>query len=97
MNKPAPCLILGNSFWGAGFLLQGTNTAQILSAYAKPAVRTKGIGKALLQRSIQWARAQGYERLFVEHETANRDGGNFWRSHFSPYLYCSTRYVDCTL
>jgi GNAT superfamily N-acetyltransferase len=59
--------------------------------------RGKGIGMALLQRAIEWSHQQGYERLFVEHETANVYGGNFWRTHFTPYVYASMRYIDTTL
>lgn len=82
---------------GEGFLLWDTNTAQVKSAYVQPGVRSKGVGTALLSRAIQWAQAQGYARLFVEHETANFYGGHFWRKHFSPYLYFSMRYVDNTI
>ena len=77
-----------------GFLLQNSGTAQIMSAYAKPSVRGKGIGKALLARSIDCAKENGYKKLFVSHETANIYGGNFWRKHFQPYLFCSMRYID---
>ena len=81
----------------AGRILRNTNTAQLMSAYASPSIRGRGIGKALLNRSIEWAQSQGFSRLFVEHETANIYGGNFWRRHFSPYLYFSMRYIeDCT-
>lgn len=99
-EKNAPCayLIVGESTIGAeGFLLQGTHTAQIKSAYARPGVRGKGIGTALVQRAIQWSQDQGYERVFVEHETANLAGGNFWSKYFVPYLYFSMRYVDNSL
>ena len=57
-----------------GHLLLGSNTAQVCSAYATPSVRGRGIGKALLQGCVDWARRGGYERLFVEHETANLAG-----------------------
>lgn len=77
-----------------GFTLKDTNTAQIMSFYSTPSVRGKGIGKALLNRSIEWARDQGYSRLFVEHETANIYGGNFWQKYFNLYLYFSMRYID---
>lgn len=99
-EQDIPCayVIMGESTVGAeGFLLQKTNTAQIKAAYARPGTRRKGVGTALVQRAIQWSQEQGYERIFVEHETANLDGGNFWRKYFSPYLYFSMRYVDCTL
>lgn len=97
-QEPCAYAIVGESARDAeGFLLRNTNTAQIKSAYARPEVRGKGIGKALLQRSIQWAQQHGYERLFVEHETANFYGGNFWRKHFTPYMQIAMRYVDNTI
>ena len=77
-----------------GRILRNTNTAQLMSAYASPSTRERGIGKALLNRSIEWSHSQGFSRLFVEHETANIYGGNFWRKHFSPYLYFSMRYIE---
>ena len=80
-----------------GRLLAGTRTAQLRSAYAQPASRRHGIGSVLLQRAVAWARDAGYERLFVEHETANLEGGAFWRRHFSPFLRFSMRYVERTL
>jgi GNAT superfamily N-acetyltransferase len=97
-NEPCAYLSVGESATkGEGILLRGTNTAQITSAYVVPYVRRTGIGKALLQRAINWSRKHGYERLFVEHETANYFGGNFWSSHFTPYLYYSMRYIDNTI
>ena len=97
-GEPCAYLIVGKSTnGGEGFLLQETNTAQIKSAYARPGIRGKGFGAALLQHAIQWSQEQGYERVFVEHETANLAGGNFWRKYFTPYLYFSMRYIDNTL
>ena len=97
-DRPGGYFIVGTSkLNGEGFLLQNTKTAQIKSAYLRPQLRGKGIGKALLQSTIDWARKNGYERLFVEHETANYYGGNFWSKYFEPYLYFSMRYVDNTL
>lgn len=94
-NEPCAYLRVGESAAeGEGFLLRGTNTAQIKAAYARQHVRKTGIGKALLQRAIDWSKEHGYERLFVEHETANYFGGNFWSSYFTPYLYASIRYID---
>lgn len=94
-DEPCAYLIVGKStIGGEGFLLQATNTAQIKSAYTRPGSRGKGLGTALLQRAIQWSQQQGYERIFVEHETANLAGGHFWSKYFSPYLYFSMRYVD---
>ena len=97
-EKPCAYMIVGNStIDGEGFLLQNTNTAQIKSAYARPDIRRKGIGKALLQRVIEWSQAHSYERIFVEHETANFSGSIFWQKHFNPYIYFSMRYIDNTI
>ena len=97
-NEPCAYMIVGTSpIGGEGLLLEQTNTAQIKSAYARPEVRGKGIGTALLQHAIAWSHQQGYERVFVEHETANVYGGNFWGTYFTPYLYASMRYIDTTL
>jgi len=97
-GQPCAYITVGTSKAdGEGFLLRDTNTAQIKGAYARPAYRGRGIGTALLQRAIQWAQQHEYERLFVEHETANVHGGNFWRRHFTPYVHYSMRYVDNTL
>jgi GNAT superfamily N-acetyltransferase len=96
--EPCAYMIVGEStIDGEGFLLAQTNTAQIKSAYARPEVRGKGVGTALLQHAIAWSQQQGYARVFVEHETANVSGGNFWRTYFTPYLYASMRYIDTTL
>jgi GNAT superfamily N-acetyltransferase len=97
-DKPCAYVIVGTSAIGAeGFLLQNTSTAQIKSAYAQPHVRGKGIGKALLQSAFRWSQEHGYERVFVEHETANYYGGNFWCKQFNPYVYFSLRYIDNTI
>ena len=97
-HEPVAYMIVGKStIGGEGFLLQETNTAQIKAAYVRPELRGRGIGTALLQGAIQWAQQQEYERVFVEHETANVYGGNFWCKYFIPYVYSSMRYIDTTL
>jgi GNAT superfamily N-acetyltransferase len=97
-DEPCAYMIVGEStIGGEGFLLEQTNTAQIKSAYARPEFRGKGIGTALLQHAIEWSHQQGFERVFVEHETANIYGGNFWRTYFTPFVYASMRYIDTTL
>lgn len=97
-SEPCAYMIIGESSnSGEGFLLQKTKTAQIKSAYARTEFRGKGVGEALLQHAIRWAQQHGYERVFVEHETANVAGGNFWSKYFTPYLYFSMRYIDSSL
>jgi GNAT superfamily N-acetyltransferase len=93
-------LCVGESASGAlkeGFVLRGTRTAEVKNAFVKPHIRGKGIGRSLLQRAVHWSVEHGYERLFVEYETANYFGGSFWRRHFTPYLYFSMRYIDSTI
>ena len=97
-GEPAGYMVVGESNQGGeGFLLQQTQTAQIKGAYIRPALRGQGLGLALLQAAITWAREHGYQRLFVEHETANVTGASFWAKHFAPYLCISMRYVESTL
>jgi len=79
---------------GEGRLLRGTNSAQVLSAYARPGARGRGIGAALLDACVTWARERGFDRLMVEHETANLAGSAFWGRHFRPYLTFSMRYAE---
>ncbi len=94
-GEPRAYLVVGESNRGGeGFLLRQTRTAQIKGAYTSPALRGQGVGQALLQAAIQWAREHGYQRLFVEHETANVAGASFWSKYFTPYLYISMRYVE---
>ena len=97
-GEPLAYLVVGPCHGTSeGRLLADTRTAQIRSAYATPSVRHGGIGSALLQHAVKWAREAGFARLFVEHETANLEGGPFWRRHFSPFLVFSMRYVDRTI
>jgi len=91
---------VGESASGAlkeGFLLADTRTAEIKNAFVRPHIRGRGIGKSLLQCAVDWSAEHGYQRLFVEFETANYFGGNFWRRHFTPYLYFTMRYIDSTI
>ena len=97
-NEPGAFFIVGESVqFGEGFLLQKTNSAQVKGAYVKPHLRSKGIGQVLLQKAVDWSKNKGYDRIFVEHETANYYGGNFWSKYFTPYMYFSLRYIDNTL
>jgi GNAT superfamily N-acetyltransferase len=82
---------------GEGFLLQDTNTAQVKSAVITSFFRRRGIGSALLNEAVTWARVNGFDRLFVEHETANYSGSKFWEKYFTSYLYFSIRYINNTI
>ena len=77
-----------------GRLLRNTNSAQVLSAYVTDVARGKGAGRALLGRCVTWARERGFQRIMVEHETANLLGSAFWARHFRPYLSFVMRYAE---
>ena len=75
-------------------LLQHPSNGQIKGAYGYPRYRGRGIGKALLTETVRWAKRNNLERLYVEGESANIYGGNFWVSHFHPAVYSVRRCVD---
>ena len=94
-GAPVAYLVVGRCEGaGEGRLLAGSTTAQVRSAYTRPAHRRQGIAGALLQHAVTWARVRGYERLFVEHETANPLGAAFWARHFAPFVTFSLRCID---
>ena len=93
--EPVAYLVVGRCQGASeGRLLAGTTTAQIRSAFTVASARRQGIAAVLLQRAVAWAHRAGYERVFVEHETANLEGGAFWRRHFSRFVVFSMRYVE---
>jgi len=79
---------------GEGFLLRGTRSAQVKGAFVKSGARERSIGASLLEAAVLWARERGFERLFVEHETANGPGAAFWSRRFDPFVAYAMRYVD---
>jgi GNAT superfamily N-acetyltransferase len=75
-------------------LFKHPSNGQIKGAYCYPDYRGRGIGKALLAEAVLWAKTNNLERLYVEGESANIHGGNFWISHFHPAAYSVRRCVD---
>lgn len=75
-------------------ILDSEKNGRIMGAYAKEQYRHKRIGKALLQEVINWARDCGCRRLYVEGESANIYGGNFWIKHFTPAVFSVRRCID---
>ena len=69
-------------------------TASILGAFTEPRVRGTGIGTALLDRALAWARASGHKRCAVDFEPQNISGTRFLLSHFQPVCYSLVRRVD---
>jgi GNAT superfamily N-acetyltransferase len=70
-------------------------TVACTGAYTLPEARGRGIGSALLDHGLAWAREQGYARCSVDFETANLPGMAFWLGRgFQPVCYSFQRRVD---
>jgi hypothetical protein len=48
----------------------------------------------LLNGSLEWARAEGYERCAVDFEPMNSLAARFWPKYFQPVCYSLMRKVD---
>lgn len=69
-------------------------TAGIQGAFTVPELRGQGIGTALLNRCLGWAREQGFERCAVDFEGENVLGRRFWLGCFEPGAYSVVRRLD---
>ena len=70
-------------------------TVTITGAFTKEDMRCHGIGTALLNHSLVWARSTGYEHCAVEFESANTIGSSFWQGKgFKPVCYSLARRID---
>jgi len=69
-------------------------TTSIVGAFTNESARGKGIGTALLNRSLAWARSEGYDRCAVDFEPMNIPAVRFWTRHFEPVCYALVRHVD---
>lgn len=76
------------------WLLDDERNGRITGAYAKEEYRNKGIGKALLRKVVEWAQDNDLARLYVEGESANISGGNFWMRYFTPVAFSVRRCID---
>ena len=85
---------LGPASTDACTIIQDDKTASIVGAFAQEGVRGSGIAVALLNRALEWARGEGYERCAVDFEPMNPWAAHFWLKHFRPVGYTLVRYVD---
>jgi len=88
------CIGLGPANPDACAIIQDEKTASIVSAYVKEHARGRGIATALLNRSLEWARTEGYERCAVDFEPMNPLAARFWPKYFKPVCYSLMRCVD---
>ena len=76
------------------YVITDEKTAWIQGAYTKERLRGKGIGTALLKRSLDWAQSQGYERCAVDFESENASANAFWTKYFEPVCFSLIRHID---
>jgi len=87
-------LELGPASDDASTIIYDEKTTGITGAFTGKEVRGRGIATALLNRALEWARAQGYERCAVDFEPMNPLAARFWLRHFQPVCYALVRHVD---
>ena len=85
---------LGSANEDASTIIYDEKTTSIVGAFTKDKVRGRGIATALLNRSLEWAHAAGYERCAVDFEPMNPLATRFWLRHFEPVCYTLIRHVD---
>ena len=70
-------------------------TVYLFEGVAEPDMRGGGLGRALLDRGMAWAREQGHEHCTLHFASGNPSGGPFWLGQgFQPFEYTMARHVD---
>jgi GNAT superfamily N-acetyltransferase len=73
----------------------GEKTIAVSGVFAWEDLRSRGIGRALLDHGLAWARGEGYTSCAVDFESANIIGMDFWRrSGFRAVDYAVGRHID---
>jgi GNAT superfamily N-acetyltransferase len=88
------CMGLEPSNPEACYVIRDEKTISITSAFTNESQRDRGIGTALLNHSLAWARSVGYQRCAVDFEPQNIPAARFWLRHFQPVCYSLVRHVD---
>lgn len=92
-DKPVGCIHLKKNE-AETWLMTDEETGRVKGAYTDPKYRCRCIGKGLLQKAVEWETNDDFKRLYVEGESANIYGGNFWMKHFTPVVYTVRRCID---
>ena len=85
---------LGPASTDACTIIHAETTTSIVGAFTQEHARGRGIATALLNRSLEWARSEGYERCAVDFEPMNVLAARFWLRYFAPVCYSLVRHVD---
>jgi len=88
------CMGIGPANPDACAIIRDAETAGVEIAFTRENARSQGIATALLDRSLEWARSQGYERCAVDWETMNSFASRFWLKWFEPVCYSLMRHID---
>ena len=93
-TETVACMGLGPANPEACDIIRDEKTSSIVTAFTRESVRGRGIATTLLNRSLDWARSEGYERCAVDFEPMNILAARFWMRHFQPVCYALVRHVD---
>lgn len=70
-------------------------TAYLFHGIVDPDLRGGGVGSALFDRSLDWARESGHEYVTLHYASMNPLGGPFWESRgFDAITYSAERRID---
>ena len=76
-------------------LLSPERCVSLAVASTRPEARGLGVGRALVDRSLAWAREEGYERCLADWRSTNLLSSRFWPQRgFRPIAYRLYRHVD---
>jgi GNAT superfamily N-acetyltransferase len=89
-------LEIGPASRDASTIIVDDKTASITGAFTREQARGRGIGTALLNRAVEWARSHGYGRCAVDFEPMNPLAARFWLRYFQPVCYALARDVEWT-
>ena len=86
------------SFLKQGFIppyLSAEKNIYLFMGIVEPGAQEGGVGRALLDHGMAWARGEGYERCTLHVLSANYSGEPFWfENGFKPVEYTLERHVD---
>ena len=75
-------------------VIQDARSVSITGAFTQERYRGSGVGTALLNQALSWARSMGFERCAVDFEPHNPQATTFWLRHFRPVCYSVVRHVE---
>ena len=86
------------SFLKQGFIppyVSAEKNVYLFMGIVEPQTQDGGVGRALLDHGMTWARGEGYERCTLHVLSANYSGEPFWFANgFKPVEYTLERHID---